>query len=229
MSPLSRAELVKLAQKFKEQDEAHAKAIEERDQAVAEWDAEIERLRAQISAAQKSKLQTDSHNYREAETRDAFIDLLLHEAGWPLDAERDREYEVAGMPGPSGQGFVDYVLWGPDGLPLAVVEAKRTRRSPMEGQEQARLYADAFEYECGRRPLIYFTNGYEHHLWDDASGYPPRRVSGFGSRDELERMIQRRDTRRPLADEPVDHSIAGRHYQVRAIKAAGEAFDRRQR
>jgi type I site-specific restriction endonuclease len=30
------------------------------------------------------------------------------------------------MPNKEGRGFVDYVLWGDDGKPLGLVEAKRT-------------------------------------------------------------------------------------------------------
>ena len=134
------------------------------------------------------------------------------------------------MPNAEGTGFVDYVLWGADGLPLAVVEAKRTTKSPQVGQQQAKLYADCLEQQFGRRPVIFYTNGYEHWLWDDAAGYPPREVQGFYTRDELELMIQRRQTRLPLSAAPVEHrrSSSG-HYQVRAIKAVGEAFDRKQR
>ena len=57
------------------------------------------------------------------------------------------------------KGKVDYVLWGEDGKPLAVVEAKRARHDPSKGQQQARLYADCLEQMFGRRPLIYYTNG----------------------------------------------------------------------
>lgn len=228
-APLSRDELIELARTIKAQDEAHARALEERDQAVAERDAEIARLREQVKAAQAAKVLKDTHDYREAETRDAFIDLLPQEAGWCLDQARDREYKVTGIPSSTGAGYVDYVLWGEDDAPVAIVEAKRTRRSPMEGQEQARLYADALERKFGRRPIIYCTNGYEHVLWDDASGYPPRPVSGFARRDELERMIQRRRTRQPLGQQPIDRGIASRYYQERAIRAVGEAFERRQR
>ena len=228
-APLSRADVVKLAEKFKEQDEAHARALDERDSLIAELDAQIKQMRAEVRAAQEEKTRTDTQDYREDETRDQFIDLLLNEAGWPLDKQRDREYPVTGMPSATGKGYVDYVLWGSDGLPLAVVEAKRTRRSPHEGQEQARLYADALEREFGRRPIIYYTNGYTHEIWDDASGYPPRAVQGFATADQLELLIQRRSNRRPLASEPVDTEIAGRYYQVRAISAVGNAFDSRQR
>ena len=230
-APLSHAEVKKLAEKFAAQDAAHADALAEKDDKLAAYEAEIEQLRAKVKAAQDAKTLTDDHDYREDETRDAFIDLLLHEAGWALGGYNDREYPVTGMPSTTGKGYVDYVLWGDDGRPLAVVEAKRTRRSPLEGQEQARLYADALEAQFGRRPVIFYTNGYEHFVWDDhpAIGYPPRQISGFFTRQQLERMVQRRETRRSLADEPIDTAIAGRYYQRRAVRAVDDAYDRKQR
>ncbi|GAB3753500.1 DEAD/DEAH box helicase family protein [Yimella radicis] len=240
LAPLSRQELVKLAAKFKEQDEAHARALAEKDDLAAAKDAEIAELKAQIAAAQKANTKQDDHDYSEAETRTAIIDLLLAEAGWPLDQERDREFEVSGMPGSpgstgpnAGKGYVDYVLWGADGRPLAVVEAKRTTKSAHIGQQQAKLYADCLEAQFGRRPVIFLTNGYEHWIWDDAAfadgGYPPRQVQGFYTRDELELMIQRRETRRVLAGAAIDTAIVERYYQSRAIKAIGSAFDKRER
>ena len=63
---------------------------------------------------------------------------------------------------------MDYVLWGDDGKPLALVEAKRTRRDPRVGQQQAKLYADCLETQFGQRPVIFYSNGYEHWIWDDA-------------------------------------------------------------
>ena len=228
-APLTRGDVQRLSAKFAAQDEAHAKALADRDELAAGQAAEIERLRAQVASAQASNRISDDHDYSEAETRDLFIDLLLAEAGWPLADARDREFEVAGMPNGPGVGFVDYVLWGSDGLPLAVVEAKRTTKSAQVGQQQAKLYADCLEEMFGRRPVVFFTNGYEHWLWDDAAGYPPRQVAGFFTRSELELMIQRRSTRLPLAGAPVSTGIAGRHYQVRAIRAVGDTFDRKQR
>ncbi len=220
-APLTRAEVVQLAEKFRAQDEAHAQALEAKD-------SEIAALRQEVKDAQAANTRPDEHDYSEAETRDEFIDVLLNEAGWPLTDARDREYRVTGMPGPpttSGEGFVDYVLWGADGLPLAVVEAKRTTASAAIGQQQAKLYADCLETQFGRRPVIFYTNGYEHWLWDDASGYPPRAVQGFLTRDELELMIQRRRTRLPLSNAGVNTEVAGRPYQVRAIKAVGATLD----
>src|SRR5699024_1321092 len=122
------------------------------------------------------------------------------EAGWALDEERDREYPVTGMPNGDGRGYVDYVLWGADGRPLGLVEAKRTSSSPEIGGQQAKLYADCLAREFGRRPVIFYTNGYEHRIWDDAGGYPPREIQGFYTAAELELLIQRRQTRRPLSN-----------------------------
>ena len=228
-APLSRAEVAKLAEKFDAQDAAHARALAEKDELLAQHEAAIAGLRAQIKAAQAASSKTDDRDYLEAETRDLFIDVLLREAGWPLAEPQDREFEVTGMPNVPGIGFVDYVLWGANGLPLAVVEAKRTRKSALAGQQQAKLYADCLEATYGRRPVIFYTNGYQHWLWDDAAGYPSREVQGFYTRDELELMIQRRHTRLALSTVPSNAEIAGRPYQVRAIKAVDDAFDKKQR
>lgn len=199
----------------------------EKSAIVAERDAmaaELERVRAEVAAAKAAAAQTpDTHDYSEAATRDFFIDLLLAEAGWPLQDDRDREYEVSGMPG-GKQGFVDYVLWGDDGLPLAVVEAKRTTLNVTKGQQQAKLYADCLEVEFGRRPIIFYTNGYEHMLWDDTF-YPPRDVAGFYTKSELELLIQRRTTRVPLADVSINRNIVERYYQERAIRRTTEHFE----
>lgn len=192
----------------------------------AALDAELQQLRAQIAQAKAvNAAQSDTHDYTEAETRDYFIDLLLREAGWTLTLPQTREYPVTGMPNSSGTGFVDYVLWGDDGKPLALVEAKRTRRDPIVGQQQAKLYADCLEREFGQRPIIFYTNGYEHWLWDDL-GYPPRLVQGFFKQAELELMIQRRSTRRSLITADINAEIAGRYYQTRAIRRLSEAFER---
>ena len=190
-------------------------------------DAELQRVRAEVAKAKASATaRPDDHDYSEAQTRDAFIDLLLREAGWALDQpHRDREYEVAGMPNAKGQGFVDYVLWGDDGKPLAVVEAKRTKLDARVGQQQAKLYADCLEAQFGRRPLIFSTNGYEHWLWDDQR-YPPRSVQGFYTKTEMELAIQRRTSRTSLAKAPINQAIVERYYQTRAIRRIGEAFEK---
>ncbi|CAH0230361.1 DEAD/DEAH box helicase family protein [Rhodococcoides fascians] len=227
-APLSRQDVARLAEKFAEQDAENARQLAERDERLVAHEDEITALRSQIAAAQAAA-GPDTRDYDEAASRDLFIDLLLHEAGWALDQARDREYEVSGMPNNQSQGFVDYVLWGEDGLPLAVVEAKRTSSSPEVGQQQAKLYADCLETQFGRRPVIFYSNGYEHRIWDDASGYPPRETQGFYTKDELELLVQRRQTKLELTNAQVNTDISGRPYQVRAIKAVAGAFDRKQR
>lgn len=189
-------------------------------------DEELKKARAELEAIKKANAATpDTHNYSEAETRDLFIDLLLKEAGWALDKPEDREYEVTGMPNSQNKGFVDYVLWGDDGKPLGLVEAKRTRRDAREGQHQAKLYADCLEAKFGQRPIIFYTNGYEHWMWDDTM-YPPRAVQGFYKKAELELLIQRRQTRRSLTAAKVDEKIVERYYQTRAIRRVGESFEK---
>ena len=215
-------QLQSLATTLRERDESLAALLADK----ATLDAELTRLRAEVAAArQAAAAQPDTHDYSEAETRDYFIDLLLKEAGWPLEQPRDREFEVSGMPNDQGKGFVDYVLWGDDGKPLGLVEAKRTRRDARVGQQQAKLYADCLERRFGQRPVIFYSNGYEHWIWDDAR-YPPRAVQGFYKRAELELLIQRRGSRRPLAQAEIDGNIVERFYQTRSIRRIAEAFER---
>ena len=215
-------QIQKLESELRTQDELLAAALAEKS-GLAE---KIAVLQAEVAAAKKAAMaQPDTHDYSEAETRDYFIDLLLKEAGWRLDEPRNREYAVMGMATPDGNGFVDYVLWGDDGKPLALVEAKRTRKSAQIGQQQAKLYADSLESMFARRPLIFYSNGYNHWLWDDAY-YPPRAVQGFLTKTELELIIQRRTTRRRLADAPINGRIVERYYQTRAIRRISEAFER---
>lgn len=211
----------RFAEQAKEREEARVKTEAER----AELDAELVRLRAEIAEIKKANTATpDAHDYNEAQTRDAFIDLLLNEAGWALDQTRDREVRVTGMPNETGEGFVDYVLWGDDGKPLGLVEAKRTKKDPRIGQQQAKLYADCLAAAYGQRPIIFCTNGYEHWLWDDAF-YPPRAVQGFLKKDELLLMQQRRLTRRKLSSVETDTKIVERFYQLRALRRVSEAFE----
>jgi type I restriction enzyme R subunit len=193
--------------------------------ANVELDAEVQRLREEIAAAKAAAAaQPDTHDYSEAETRDHLIDLLLREAGWQLADGRDREFNVSGMPTGTGVGFVDYVLWGDDGKPLGLMEAKRTKRSHHEGQHQAKLYADCLEAQFGQRPVIFCSNGYEHQIWDDQM-YPPRSVQGFLTKDELQLIVQRRATRTSLAAADINREIVERYYQTRSIRRIGEAFE----
>ena len=207
-------------------------ALGERDEKLSELladkstlDEELKRLREEVAKAKKAAAaQPDTHDYSEASTRKYLIDPLLHEAGWPLDQRVDREFEVDGMPNQKEKGYVDYVLWGNNGLPLALVEAKRTTKSADIGRQQAKLYADCLERRFGRRPIIFYTNGFDHWIWDDQR-YGPRQVQGFYKKAELELMLLRRTTRRPLNGAPINTNVVERFYQHRAIRHIGEAFE----
>jgi len=171
----------------------------------------------------------------EAETRKAFIDLMLREAHWDvLDSDgvvkpskACIEVEVEGMPNGQGIGYADYVLFGANGLPLAVIEAKKTSVSPIKGKHQAELYADCLEKQYGRRPVIYYTNGFETNIIDGL-GYPPRRLYAFHTEDDLVRLIQKRG-RKDISDFSVKPSITDRPYQKMAIKAVCEWFNAKHR
>ena len=215
--------------------------IEEADAALKARDAELDEMRARIltldeqlavrreavaEARREDALRSDPHDYREDETRARLVDLQLREAGWSdLVEGRDLEVRVEPMPNEEGHGFADYVLWDDDGRPLAVVEAKRARRDPEDGRQQAVLYADALEAMHGQRPVIFTTNGYTHWIWDDARGLPPRVLGGFKTRQELREAIARRAGAEPLAAQRPDPAIAGRPYQARALTRIAESFD----
>lgn len=193
-------------------------------QAADALNQELQTLRQQLADLhQQATQQTDTHDYSEADTRAYLIDVEIHRAGWSLNQKRDREYEVTGMPNNQGIGFADYVLWGDDGKPLAVIEAKRTTADPAQGQQQAKLYADCLEQIHGQRPIIYYTNGYDTWLWDDTQ-YPPRQVGGFYNKAALSSLILRRSNRQPLDTKLVNAEIAGRYYQKRAIGSICKQF-----
>jgi len=220
-APQTPDQLQKLEVRLHEQDEKLSILLRDKE-SLGE---ELNRLRKEVADARRANAaRPDAHDYSEAETRDRFIDLLLHEAGWPLAQKRDREFEVHGMPNARGVGYVDYVLWGDDGKPLGIVEAKRTKRDKNVGQQQAKCYADCLEAAFGQRPVIFLSNGYEHRIWDDAQ-YGSREVQGFYTKDELQLLVQRRTSRKALAGEAIRRDIVDRHYQERAIRRIGEAFE----
>ena len=189
-----------------------------------EIESELEALRERLAAIKaENEGVPETHDWDEDKTRTLIIDLDLERAGWPLDRKQDREYEVTGMPNKSGIGYADYVLWGDDGKPLAVVEAKETTVDPEVGQQQAKLYADCLEEMHGQRPVIFYTNGYKTYLWDDLA-YPPRPVAGFYKKDELASLIIRRVQRAPLDVSQVRNAIVERYYQKRAIGSIADQF-----
>lgn len=208
------------------------KKIKEQESLLDEKQVEIEKLRKQIEemsarfTAEKDQHKKErtfqSEDLSEFATRKRFIDVDLREMGWKftgVDADVQVEYEVDGMAGKAGQkGYADYVLFGKDGLPLAVVEAKRASKDPNNGWKQAVLYADCLERKFGRRPMIFITNGFETYYWDDQTS-PKRQVSGVFSKNDLQKLMNRRTERLKLETVPISDKITDRYYQKEAIRA----------
>ncbi|MBI5218016.1 MAG: DEAD/DEAH box helicase family protein [Bacteroidia bacterium] len=203
------------------------KRIAENEEEITNLRAELEKIK--LLKTQNAKSFADDHaDYSEAKTRDLFINLLLREAGWDPKGKDVEEFEVQHMPNKEGIGFVDYVLWGDNGLPLAVVEAKRTKADSHKGQHQAELYATCLEKMFGQRPVIFYTNGFESWIWDDTF-YPPRPAYGFYTKEELQRLINRRADRIDIKKPHINKTIAGRYYQEEAIRRVSETLDKKAR
>ncbi len=170
----------------------------------------------------------------EAATRKLYVDLYLEEAGWDVletanvaqPGKAGIEIRVQGMPNSSGIGYCDYVLYGRDGKPLAIVEAKKTSVSPEQGRYQVYLYAECMERVYGYKPVMYYTNGYSMKIIDGI--YPDRDVIAFHSIDDLERMIQRRG-RGAITDLTINDEITNRPYQKIAITKICEWLNEKHR
>ena len=202
-----------------------------------EAQSKLEKLEAELESIKAVKAQNKAFvlppiDPDEALTRKIYIDTLLREAGWDPYGFHVPEYPVHGMPqgngDANGNGFADYVLWGDDGKPVAVVEAKRTKRDPRVGQHQAKLYADCLEKEFSQRPVIFYSNGFRTWMWDDLN-YAPREVFGFYTKDELQMLIQRRTSQKTLATQTINNAITDRPYQHEAIRRVAEALDNKHR
>ena len=163
----------------------------------------------------------------EYKTRKIYIDFMLEDAGWREGRDWLNEVELPGMPNRSEVGFADYVLYGDDGRPLAVVEAKRTCVDVSKGRQQAKLYADLLEKKYGRRPVIFLTNGFETHI--DDNRYPERKCACIYSKRDLEKLFNLQTLRTSLKNITVNKSIAGRYYQESAVKAVCSSFGEKNR
>lgn len=176
----------------------------------------------------------------EAQTRSEIIDKLLEDSGWNVEDPMQviEEFDILtalpyGVAEPrsryDGHQFSDYVLLGKDGKPLAVIEAKKTSKDAAIGREQAKQYCFNIQKQLGCEvPFCFYTNGLDIFFWD-LDNYPPRRVIGFPTRDDLERFQYIRRNRKPLTQELINTSIAGRDYQIRAIRAVLEGIEQKKR
>lgn len=203
--------------------------LSSKDKKLEEVIKENEELRKSLT--EKRKVNTVNYDFKidevsEFETRKRYINIELKLAGWEFGKDIWEEIEVQGMPNESGVGYVDYVLYGENGKPLAVVEAKRTSKDPKIGQQQAKLYADCLEKRYSQRPVIFLTNGFDMYIWDD---YSDRKVYGFYKKSELQLMIDRRKSKKSLSSVTINDEISNRYYQKEAIRAVCEALENKQR
>lgn len=200
--------------------------IRKQESLIAQKEAEIKALRDKI-ASMSAKFEQNKESLKdtrtftakeisEYETRKKYIDLDLKLLGWTLGDDVREEVTLKAIDGTSKRA--DYVLFGKDGLPLAVIEAKRTSAEPIKGTQQAKLYADCLEKQYGRRPMMFMTNGFETWFWDDKS-YPKRKVSSIFSKDDLQKLMNRRSECKDLNTIKIDDKITDRYYQKEAIRS----------
>jgi type I restriction enzyme R subunit len=164
-------------------------------------------------------------NQPEAFSR-VLIDQALQDSGWDLLDPRQVRFEMQGA-----NGRADYVLLGAHG-PLCVLEAKREDLDPYDAKEQARGYAENL-----RAPFVILSNGKEHWFWnyaraDQRDAY---RIERLPSLADLERLrLKNLQPPRPLMTEiigpnylkPFKSDITLRRYQIAAIDAVAQQFDR---
>ena len=187
-------------------------------------------LKEQLTARREEQQQTyvpKPLDLSEYETRKIYIDTMLMDAGWTEGKDWLNEVELPGMPNKSEVGRADYVLYDDAQRPLAVIEAKRTCADVVKGRQQAKLYADILEKQCGRRPVIFLTNGFETRIIDGQ--YPERKVSVIYSKRDLAKWFNLLSMRTSLDHISVKKDIAGRYYQEAAIKAVCDSFGKKNR
>ena len=172
-------------------------------------------------------------------TRKTIIDNRLKEAGWNLDDPTQviEEFNIIVQTNIiqepailyTTKQFSDYVLLGRDGKPLAVIEAKKSTIDANIGKEQSKQYCFNIQKQIGGDlPFCFYTNGHDIFFWD-IDNYPPRKIHGFPTRDDLERYTYIRNKRKSLTGEFINTKIAGRDYQIAAIRAVLEAIEKRKR
>ncbi|MDR4496386.1 MAG: DEAD/DEAH box helicase family protein [Candidatus Scalindua sp.] len=179
-------------------------------------------------------------NKSEAQTRKEIIDKRLKTAGWDVmdPSQVMQELDIwVGLPqgvrepqAPyQGHLFADYALLSRVGKPIAVVEAKKTSVDAEIGKEQARNYAEKIQKTRGGPiPFVFYTNGYDIFFWD-TENYPPRKVSGFPTIVDLNRMQFLRENSKVLSSELINTDIAGRPYQIQAIRSVLERIEKKHR
>src|SRR3989338_1526581 len=111
------------------------------------------------------------------------INLLLQQTGWRFFDDKkgaaniglevrtkitQKDMDVLGEDfEKTKNGFIDFLLLDDSGFPLAVLEAKREEKDPLDGKEQARRYAQSQNVR-----FVILSNGNLHYFWDIEYGNP---------------------------------------------------------
>jgi len=231
-----RREKKEVLQKLADQEARMLKLLEELETTRMQASAAEKTLEEQRRILAQANQAVGVLQFDEAKTRQLLIDDLLVQAGWDVAPGEEsthqvgKEVSVPGQPTASGTGYADYVLYDDNDKPLAVIEAKKTALDAEKGRIQAKCYADGLEKKYGRRPVIFYTNGFDIYIWDDAKGEVPRKLYGFYSKNSLQYCLWSTQERAAvLADLNPNENIVNRMYQIEAVKRVCERFDSRRR
>ena len=77
-------------------------------------------------------------------------------------------------------------------------------------------------------PFVFYTNGNDIYFWATEK-YPPRKVHGFPTKKDLERMFFLQKNEKQLSQELINKDIAGRPYQIEAIRSVFENLEKGKR
>jgi type I restriction enzyme R subunit len=171
-------------------------------------------------------MRNNTTHHPEAFSR-VLIDRALSDSGWDLLNPQKVQFEFH-----TPNGRADYLLKDNLGRVLCVLEAKREDLDPYDAKEQARGYADNLN-----SPFVILSNGKEHWFWnlERASEQDAYRIERLPSREDLERVrFKNLQPPRPLGTEVIDTDylyrlkpdLKLRGYQIKAMDAVAEHFDR---
>lgn len=216
----------------KEQVKVNEDKAKMQEELLLQKNSEIEKLQEKIKKLSeqytlnketyKNEREFVSEDISEIGTRQKYIDVDLKSLGWTFGKDIRTEFPVINLADKEGNnGFADYVLFGDNGLPLAVIEAKRTSKDPNIGRQQAVLYAEALEKMYKQKPMIFTTNGFETYF-SEKGEYNQIKVSGFFTKDELQKFMNRRNEKKILETIKISDKITDRYYQKEAIRAVCE-------
>ena len=98
----------------------------------------------------------------------------------------------------SKKGFVDFLLLDENGFPFIVLEAKREEKSPLDGKEQARQYANSQNVR-----FVILSNGNIHYFWDLEIGNPEL-ITEFPRLDSVQHRTSFKPNPKALVREEVN-------------------------